>query len=938
ATINDRMVGLLVWIFFIGRAQADTFVGVEVPEMCLLSSTCSGLCLTELRPTFTHYCNCDEACPLFGDCCQGYFENCLKLQSDHDIISFLYDIKQNVQSPSVVYNDARRTVEYSSCVNIHDGKNARSIYMINKCPDEFNNDIIKEKCEENAFPFDTPVTNRWNLHEIFSSIFCAMCHNVPRRDMVVWNSTLLCPEPTNGPVTMNFITNRSGTIIDCKTLVEFHTTSKLRRCNEEEPAATCVTNSTGYLGLNNSLTFSDVSLLCHSYITVVGAGSHGIHRNPHCLTCSENRTFTQDELRCFIQFFSSSIPNGNTILFRKNISAIDMLYSFNSQFGSISSEYILCYENQTRNGILNICEDKVCSNSTLIGNKCLFVQNIQNYLKTPNLILKLQFNTTEEAFDLAKMVQDVTSSMGMDVTETRDKHGFHVNNRSLRIVYADVTPLKTNMNHSVYKIDFEVDMDFMLSDIIRLLQISLLQYRQKATIDVMLDKMVVSNMLDIDTMECLVGQKTVLTNVSVVESGGKMYAMFDESMTLVDLEQGVFSLLLTHHYGILYLQEFILCLSDAEKTNLNLPSKSGFISCETVTFTKNEYKLADHEQLKLNINGHVIPKGQYRIKDDVAHVCLDILKSLLITVQTEHGLKLYKTISLVIALVCASLSLCTQLIGKKYDKAHKKLQLCFICLLIIVFALDLSEHVPESLTLLFVSALEHFLWLLVYIIHMLHAFCLLQKALNLFTDVKTKTRWLPPLVGCMSVALGIVVVCLVLEKEHPTLSVGYGRGQVLHWMGSWQSLLLSYVLPVAVVALITLACLGYTLCYCRRLCHRYDSLKGRLCCRCQNDVLLTLLLLLLSSCGVSAEYTRITTLGQIYYTMHIMLAFFLIHTLILSKMATHPFPLSTGHDAANFDAIPSGRISPDHTHAQVFTVPTTDKTGNPSTVQANITQ
>ncbi|XP_067654412.1 uncharacterized protein [Haliotis asinina] len=818
------MVGLFVWIFsIIGTARADTFVGVDVPNFCL--HTCSDLCQADFTASSTHFCNCDEACPLFGDCCQGYFENCLKLQSDHDIISFLYDIKQNVQSPSVAYNDARRTVEYSSCVNIHDGKNVRSIYMINRCPDEFNNDIIKEKCEENAFPFDTPVTNRWNLHEIFSSIFCAMCHNVPRRDMVVWNSTLICPKSPTEPAPKHIITTR------CRSHVEYHTTSKLRRCNVKEPAATCDKNSTGYLGLNESISFSDISLLCHSYITSVVAGSHGLHRNPHCLTCSENRTFTEDELGCYRHYDRPYLAAGETIEFRKSISPADMFYSFNSQFGSIIPEYMLCYENQTRNDILNICEDEVCSNSTLIGNKCLFVQNIQNYLKTPNLILKLQFNTTEEAFDLAKMVQDVTSSMGMAVTETGDKHGFHVNNRSLRIVYADVTPLKTNMNHSVYKIDFEVDMDFMLSDIIRLLQISLLQYRHKATIDVMLDKMVVSNMLDIDTMECLVGQKTVLTNVSVVESGGKMYAMFEESRTLVDLEQGVFSFLLTHHYDILYLQEFILCLSDAEKTNLNLPSKSRFFTCETVTFTKNEYKLADHDQLKLNINGHVIPQGQYRIKDDVAH-----------------------------------------------------------------------------------------------------------KALNLFTDVKTKTRWLPPLAGCMSVALGIVVVCLVLEKEHPTLSVGYGQGQVLHWMESWQSLLLSYVLPVTVVALITLACLGYTLWYCRRLCHRYDSLKGRLCCRCQNDVLLTLLLLLLSSCGVSAEYTRITTLGQIYYTMHIVLAFFLIHTLILSKMATHPFPLYTGHDAANFDAIPSGRISPDHTHAQVFTVPTTDKTGNPSTVQANITQ
>ncbi|XP_046546099.1 uncharacterized protein LOC124256182 [Haliotis rubra] len=280
------MVGLFVWIFFIiGRAGADTFVGVEVPGFCL--QTCSDLCQGDLRTTSTHYCNCDEACPLFGDCCQGYFETCIKLRTDHDIISFLYDIKQNIQSPSVVYNDFRRTAEYSTCLGLHDGKKALTIYMINRCPAEFNNDIIKEKCEGNAYPFDTPVTNRWNLYEIFSSIFCAMCHNIPRRDMVVWNSTLLCPEPTNEPVNMRFIISGSGPFLRCRSYVEYHTASKLRRCNEEEPAATCDTSSTGYLGLNDSLSFSDVSLLCQSYIAGVGTGNHGVHRNPHCLTCSK---------------------------------------------------------------------------------------------------------------------------------------------------------------------------------------------------------------------------------------------------------------------------------------------------------------------------------------------------------------------------------------------------------------------------------------------------------------------------------------------------------------------------------------------------------------------------------------------------------------------------------------------------------------------------
>ncbi|XP_046546056.1 uncharacterized protein LOC124256144 [Haliotis rubra] len=666
----------------------------------------------------------------------------MKLRTDHDILSFLFDIKQNIQSPSVAYNDVRRTVQYSSCVRLHDGKNALSIYMINRCPAEFNNAIIKEKCEGNAYPFDTPVTNRWNLYEIFSSIFCAMCHNIPRRDMVVWNSTLLCPEPTNEPVNMIFITSRSGPFLGCRTQVEYHTASKLRRCNEEEPAATCNTNSTGYLGLNDSLSFSDVSLLCHSYVTAVGVEGHGVHRNPHCLTCSENRTFIEDELRCYVHYPHPFLAGWKTIELRKNISPPDMFFTFNSQLGSIIPDYILCYENQTRNDILNTCEDKVCSNSTLIGNKCLYVQNVQNSLHTQKFFLKLQFKTTEEASDLARMVQDVTSSMGMAVTETGDKHGFNLNSRNLRIVFAALTPMKTNMNNSVYKTDFEVDMDFMLSDVIRLLQISLLQYRHTNTTDVMFDKMVVSNTHDMDTTECSAGQKTVFTNVSVVESGGKMYAMFEESSMLVDLEQGVFSLLLTQHYGILHLKEFILCLSDAENTNLSLSTKSGFVSCDTVAFTKSEYKLTNHGQLKLNMNGRAIPN----------------------------------------------------------------------------------------------------------------------------------------------------------------------------------------------------ACLGYTLWYCWRLCHRYDSLKGRLCCRCQNDVLLTLLLLLLSSCGVSAEYTRIAALGQMYYTMHIVMAFFLVNTLVLSKMITHPFPLSTGHEAANFDAVPSVRTSPDHTHAQVFTIPTTDKTGNPLTVQANITQ
>ncbi|XP_046337060.2 uncharacterized protein LOC124118804 [Haliotis rufescens] len=916
--VHDSMVGFsVVWIFlFIGRAQTDTFVGVDFPGFC--KQTCSASCQTEFQATSTHFCNCDEPCPRFGDCCIGYFETCLNLQTDNDIISFLYDIKRNLQSPRVSYNDVGRAAKYSTCMTLH-ATEVISIYMISKCPVEFNNDIVRDKCEGNAYPFDDPVTNRWNLYEIFSSIFCAMCHNIPRRDMVVWNSTLRCPDSTQ-PITMDFITSRPPPFTVCRTRVEYHTSSKIRRCNTEEPAASCDTNSTGY----GSLSSRELNLLCHSYITSVADGSSRVYRNPHCMACSTNRTFTE-ELRCYLHYVSAGGIPGNIIEYSKNISPMDMSYIFYSQSGAIVSEPILCYDNQTGNGILKTCEDRVCSNSTLIRDECFYVKNVQNSFENKNLILKLQLDTTEETPDLSRVFQGIRSSMTMAIINTGDKHGLHVNNRSIRIVYAALTPLKTNMSDFVYKIDFEVDIDSMLSDAIRLLHIALLQYRHTDSIDVTLGKMVMSNVHDIDTVECSAGEKTVFKNMPVVESGGKLYGMFAKSSMLVDLEQGVYSVLLSHHYGVLHLQEFVLCLSEAENTYLNHPTKSRLDDCQTVAFTESEYKLTEHDQLKLNKNGHVISKGQYIIKGDVAHVCTDVLKSLLATVQADHmahGTRLYKTISLAIALACVSLSLCTKLIQKDYEEKHNKFQLCLISCLIIAFALDLLEHEPDSLTGLSVSALQHFVWLLVFMTHMLHVFCLLEKALNLFKDTKTKPRWLLLLIGCILIALIVVVVCLVLEKEHSTLYVGYGQGRVVRWMGSWQAQLVSYVLPVGVMSLTTSACLGYTLWYCWRLSHRYDSLKGRLCCRCQNDVLLTLLLVLLASCGVSAEYTRINALEELYYTMHIVMAFFLVHTLVVTNMVIHPCTLSTGREAANFDAIPSGRTSPDLTHAQVFTIPT----------------
>ena len=112
-------------------------------------------------------CHCDEDCIRYGDCC-------------------LDKAKETIHSRS-------SSLKYSwKCLLFASGR-LQNMYMITKCPENFQDDTVRSKCiktdQPHTYHMDLPVSHQDNHYQ---NIFCAICNEVPIKSLKVAASIITC--------------------------------------------------------------------------------------------------------------------------------------------------------------------------------------------------------------------------------------------------------------------------------------------------------------------------------------------------------------------------------------------------------------------------------------------------------------------------------------------------------------------------------------------------------------------------------------------------------------------------------------------------------------------------------------------------------------------------------------------------------------------------
>ena len=148
--------------------------------ICRLSDSCATMDKTDPLRTCCKPCSCEMSCFAERTCCP---EVLTEFWEEPEA-----EIKPECMKPAFrIPSDA---VYYS----------IDSAFMISKCPDDFDDKGIKEKCERrngNALEDQLPVTVTDNDRTVtFANKYCAECHLVPKEKLINWIVRVECKEST----------------------------------------------------------------------------------------------------------------------------------------------------------------------------------------------------------------------------------------------------------------------------------------------------------------------------------------------------------------------------------------------------------------------------------------------------------------------------------------------------------------------------------------------------------------------------------------------------------------------------------------------------------------------------------------------------------------------------------------------------------------------
>ena len=146
-----------------------------------------GVIINSRSPTEPRYsCRCDRRCALYNDCCQDYWENCVK-----------QDVGETQPITASVYSP------YVSCLTQQDSEDkyyayTDSYWAVTRCPEHWTfSDEVRGFCEDVGLNSERFFSLYGSGPDgtVFRNIYCAMCHGVDVGTLKMWSSGVyLCPK------------------------------------------------------------------------------------------------------------------------------------------------------------------------------------------------------------------------------------------------------------------------------------------------------------------------------------------------------------------------------------------------------------------------------------------------------------------------------------------------------------------------------------------------------------------------------------------------------------------------------------------------------------------------------------------------------------------------------------------------------------------------
>ncbi|XP_078621284.1 uncharacterized protein LOC144887759 [Branchiostoma floridae x Branchiostoma japonicum] len=221
-------------------------------------------------------CYCDKDCSFFGDCCQD-FEGGSESQMPSDHHRLKWDCVSGL-SPDIDSNKI----------------NKESYWMVADCPDEWTDDVTRDKCLKQVDPFNpSELVYRMPVEDAskitYRNIFCAICNNVSLTETVLWESQVECtgmldlsPQIPRGSQEYNSTIESSDEYCFGTKTIAFVPLDirHARRCVQVDI-------------LEESCNIS----YCKSYSYPIGTG-YKIYKNVHCALCEGLSLTAAANLKC----------------------------------------------------------------------------------------------------------------------------------------------------------------------------------------------------------------------------------------------------------------------------------------------------------------------------------------------------------------------------------------------------------------------------------------------------------------------------------------------------------------------------------------------------------------------------------------------------------------------------------------------------------------
>ena len=218
-----------------------------IVKSCQSQSSCDE---SECRANLTRVnCKCDNDCGLYNDCCLDYT---LTNQSRPSYLHQLLECQDMVT------------------INKTDLLFHSSVLMVSRCPSEMNN----SQCSNQSLFL--PVTDpRSNF--TFRNIYCALCNNITREEVVLWEPQFYCPDIT--VTCLHNITYYDTVLKECD-LLTISTDlpfSQIRTCVPH--ISTC--SNTSSSELEHNCTSKPVNLVVDRTLD-----DEKVYRNHYCALCN----------------------------------------------------------------------------------------------------------------------------------------------------------------------------------------------------------------------------------------------------------------------------------------------------------------------------------------------------------------------------------------------------------------------------------------------------------------------------------------------------------------------------------------------------------------------------------------------------------------------------------------------------------------------------